>query len=321
MREYELITVLSPILSEEEGNGAWERLRAVITQDGGTITYEERWGMRRLAYPIRKGSQRFLEGNYHLTRFEAENTSTRQVEAHLRLAENILRYLLVNAELPIPKAKPAEVQREVAEEVKPAIVEAETIDALEPTVATNGTEEVAALEQAQLEDTAPISGEEESVTAEVAEELQPVDTAVEDAPEQAQLEDTAPISDEEEPVTTEVAEELQPVDTAVEDAPEQAQLEETVSIQDEEELVVAEVAEELQPVDTALEDAPEQAQLEETVPIQDEEEPVTADEEEPVVAEESADLPLTDDDDKGEQEPQDMSDASVTETETPTQRP
>ena len=101
MPEYELVTILSPILSQEEVTNTWDRLNAVITADGGTVTHQERWGTRRLAYPIRKAGNRFLEGNYHLTRFEADGSHTRQVESHLRLSENIIRHLLVRAELPI----------------------------------------------------------------------------------------------------------------------------------------------------------------------------------------------------------------------------
>ena len=54
--------------------------------------------MRRLAYPIRKGSQTFLEGSYFLTRFSTDTVAPRELEPQLNLGENILRYLLVNAD-------------------------------------------------------------------------------------------------------------------------------------------------------------------------------------------------------------------------------
>ena len=101
MPEYELVTILSPILSQEEVTNTTDRLNSIITGDGGTVTHQERWGTRRLAYPIRKAGNRFLEGNYHLTRFETEGAYTRQIENHLRLSENVIRHLLVRAELPI----------------------------------------------------------------------------------------------------------------------------------------------------------------------------------------------------------------------------
>ena len=101
MPEYELVTILSPILSQEEVTNTTDRLNGIITSDGGTVTHQERWGTRRLAYPIRKAGNRFLEGNYYLTRFEAEGSHTRQIENHLRLSENVIRHLLVRAEVPI----------------------------------------------------------------------------------------------------------------------------------------------------------------------------------------------------------------------------
>ena len=55
MREYEIVIVLSPVLSQDESSATWGRFKELITQHGGDITYEDMWGLRRLAYPIRKG--------------------------------------------------------------------------------------------------------------------------------------------------------------------------------------------------------------------------------------------------------------------------
>ena len=68
MRHYEVVVVLSPIMSPEESSGAWDQIKQVVSEHGGEITQEEQWGTRRLAYPIRKAGQTFLEGNYLLTR-------------------------------------------------------------------------------------------------------------------------------------------------------------------------------------------------------------------------------------------------------------
>ena len=98
MRQYELVVVFSPILSDEDKTSSRDRIKQLITNGGGEITLEEDWGMRRLAYPIRKGSQTFLEGSYVLTRFSTETVAPRELEPQLNLGENILRYLLVNAD-------------------------------------------------------------------------------------------------------------------------------------------------------------------------------------------------------------------------------
>ena len=98
MRQYELVVVFSPILSDEDKTSARDRIKQLITNGDGEITQEEDWGMRRLAYPIRKGSQTFLEGSYYLTRFSTDTVAPRELEPQLNLGEYILRYLLVNAD-------------------------------------------------------------------------------------------------------------------------------------------------------------------------------------------------------------------------------
>ena len=107
------MVVLSPILSAEEVSGSKDRIKLLIDQQGGTITREDQWGMRRLAYPIRKAGQTFLEGNYLLTHFATEGVLSRELEGQLNLSEDVLRYLVVKSEPPKP-VQPA------AEEAAPA---------------------------------------------------------------------------------------------------------------------------------------------------------------------------------------------------------
>ena len=53
-QDYELMLVLNPALSREEDATARERVRELITSNGGTIAKEDVWGTRRLAYTIKK---------------------------------------------------------------------------------------------------------------------------------------------------------------------------------------------------------------------------------------------------------------------------
>ena len=94
MRHYELVVVLSPMINPDEATRAWERIKGFITNREADIVHEERWGTRRLAYPVKKGQYQFLEGNYHLTRFATEGSFNRELENFLRLDENVLRSLV-----------------------------------------------------------------------------------------------------------------------------------------------------------------------------------------------------------------------------------
>ena len=91
LRDYELVLIISPEVTDEDVPAALEKLSQFITDRGGTITEVNQWGRRKLAYPIKQ----FLEGNYVLTQFKIEPKMTAELEASLRLAEDFLRHLLV----------------------------------------------------------------------------------------------------------------------------------------------------------------------------------------------------------------------------------
>ena len=94
MRHYELLVVLSPMLNQEEVSQTWDKIKGFITTREAEISHEERWGTRRLAYPIRKGQHRFLEGSYHLTRFATERAFNIELESFLKIDDEVLRSLV-----------------------------------------------------------------------------------------------------------------------------------------------------------------------------------------------------------------------------------
>jgi small subunit ribosomal protein S6 len=96
MRKYELVMVLSPEANEDEITATLERVTNFVTQHGGSVSEEERWGIRRLAYPVR----RFQEGNYTLTRFELDASDAIELERTLVSSEDVLRHLVTKVEKP-----------------------------------------------------------------------------------------------------------------------------------------------------------------------------------------------------------------------------
>ena len=91
MRDYELVVILSPELAEEEIPAAIDRLSQLIVDRGGEVKDVDRWGRRKLAYPINK----HLEGNYLVTQVRLDPNRTSDVEAELRISEEVLRHLLL----------------------------------------------------------------------------------------------------------------------------------------------------------------------------------------------------------------------------------
>jgi ribosomal protein S6 len=82
------------MISPDEAGQAWERIKGYITNREAEIVHEERWGTRRLAYPVKKGQYQFLEGNYHLTRFTTDQAFNRDLENYLKLDDQVLRSLV-----------------------------------------------------------------------------------------------------------------------------------------------------------------------------------------------------------------------------------
>ena len=91
LRDYELTLIISPEVVAERFDTIIENLSQFITGKGGTISDVERWGKRRLAYPIKH----FVEGSYVLSRFKLKPASGKELEANLRISEEILRHLLL----------------------------------------------------------------------------------------------------------------------------------------------------------------------------------------------------------------------------------
>jgi len=91
LREYELIYIVRPDVEEEALEEIGKKVDQVVTGNGGQVTEVERWGKRRLAYPI----QKLKEGYYVLNRIQLEPQMLKEVERSLTLSEAIIRYLIV----------------------------------------------------------------------------------------------------------------------------------------------------------------------------------------------------------------------------------
>ncbi len=91
LRDYELVFITNPELAAEKFEATIDNVCRFITGKGGVVSDVERWGKRKLAYPIRH----FMEGNYVLTRFKLKPAFGKELEANLRISEEVLRHLLI----------------------------------------------------------------------------------------------------------------------------------------------------------------------------------------------------------------------------------
>lgn len=91
MNNYESVIVLTPVLSEEQLNETVKKFRELITEQGGEIIHEDKWGLTKLAYPIQKKSTGF----YHIFEYKAPGTIVAPVELALKRDERIMRFLTI----------------------------------------------------------------------------------------------------------------------------------------------------------------------------------------------------------------------------------
>ena len=188
MRHYELVTILSPMLNQEQAAETWGKIKDFITGRDAEIVNEQSWGTRRLAYPIHQGAYNFLEGSYYLTQFSTERPFNQELHNFLRLDEQVIRSLIVATGPPAPPAPPrrpepaaqAEAEAPAAPTAAPApapqpdpVPEAATATA-EPAVAEEPEPATATAEPAVAEEP-----EAATATAEpaVAEEPEPAPVA------------------------------------------------------------------------------------------------------------------------------------------------
>lgn len=94
MNKYELAVVVSAKLEDEARAEVIEKVKALIARFGGNVTDVDEWGKRRLAYEI----QKMKEGFYYFIQFEADATAPAEIERHVRIMENVIRYLCVRQE-------------------------------------------------------------------------------------------------------------------------------------------------------------------------------------------------------------------------------
>ena len=89
MNHYETVFILTPVLSDAQMKEAVEKFKGFLVDNGVEMVNEERWGLKKLAYPIQKKSTGF----YCLFEFKGEPTIVKKLETAYRRDERVLRFL------------------------------------------------------------------------------------------------------------------------------------------------------------------------------------------------------------------------------------
>lgn len=90
LQNYEIMTIFTPILAEEEFKNAQKKITDFIVDNGGEIVHSNPWGLRSLAYPIQKKTT----GMYWVAEYSAPADVNAKLEIQMNRDENIMRHMI-----------------------------------------------------------------------------------------------------------------------------------------------------------------------------------------------------------------------------------
>jgi len=110
LREYEVLYIVRADLEDDKVQDAVKRVNTLIERSGGMIERTNLWGKRKLAYEVKHQK----EGSYVLQDFQLDAGRVPELEAGLKITEEVLRHLIVRKPEKAPpvtavKPPPAEI--------------------------------------------------------------------------------------------------------------------------------------------------------------------------------------------------------------------
>ena len=99
---YESTFIARPDISSQQVDGLAEQFREILTEAGGEVAKTEYWGLRSLAYRIKKNRK----GHYYFMNIDAPPDAIDAMEHTMRINEDVIRYLTVRVEEHDPNPAP-----------------------------------------------------------------------------------------------------------------------------------------------------------------------------------------------------------------------
>lgn len=94
MTNYETVMIARPDISAQQVEQINEEMTALLTENGGEIKKTEYWGLRNMAYRIKKNRK----GHYVLYNITAPAAALQEMERVMRLHDDVLRYMSIRVE-------------------------------------------------------------------------------------------------------------------------------------------------------------------------------------------------------------------------------
>lgn len=111
MNDYEVLYIVSASLSDEERQAHVQKFHDFIERNQGTIKSEVEWGLKTLAYPIKKQAN----GYYYLANVSLKPETVKDLYYFFRVNDGFLRAMIVKKEgkETLPKTEVEEVEENV----------------------------------------------------------------------------------------------------------------------------------------------------------------------------------------------------------------
>ena len=91
--KYEMLYVLDPAMSDEAKEAEIAKYENAVKNMNGTVVSVDKWGVKKLAYPIRYKS----EGYYVVMAFESEGTVCAELTRLASISSDVMRVMITKA--------------------------------------------------------------------------------------------------------------------------------------------------------------------------------------------------------------------------------
>lgn len=91
LRSYETVLIFTPVLTDDEMKQVIGKYRKLLQTHSTEVVHEDFWGLKQLAYPIKKKTT----GVYLVVEYKATTDAVAKVELQFKRDENILRFMTI----------------------------------------------------------------------------------------------------------------------------------------------------------------------------------------------------------------------------------
>ena len=94
MSLYEHVFICRQDISQQQVESLTENLTTILSEQGGSVEKTEYWGLRSLAYRVKKNRK----GHYSLLNITADHSAISEMERQMSLNDDILRFMTIRVD-------------------------------------------------------------------------------------------------------------------------------------------------------------------------------------------------------------------------------